>query len=127
MHDAWITGPKLPRPDVPVRRDWYPDDEVSIHVVAAGTQRVRTIHCQHEIWFPKAPIRTPLGSLRERRRIALDGSLSHPLLKHFDLRIGQTTLAHELAGSRLGLPRRHVTAACGGNDGLRSPLHVRIA
>src|SRR6516162_8925422 len=105
MHDARIPGPKLPRLDVPLRRDRYPDDEVSIHVVAAGTQRVRTIHRQHEIWFPQAPVRTPLGDRRERRRITLDGSLRHPLLKQLDLRIGQTTLAHELAGPGLGLPR----------------------
>src|SRR5215475_12501052 len=104
MHDAWITGPKLPRLHVPVRRARYPDDEVSIHVVAAGAHGVRMIHSQHEIWFPEAPVRTPLGNRRERRRIALNGSLRHPLLKQVDLRIGQTTLAHELAGSRLGLP-----------------------
>src|SRR5215471_18629499 len=101
MHHAWIPGSKLPRLDVPLRRNWYPDDEVSIHVVAAGAQRVRTIHRQHEIWFPKTPVRTPLGNRRERRRIALDRSLRHPLLKHVDLRIAQTAFAHELAGSRL--------------------------
>src|SRR5215467_11424008 len=127
MHDAWITGPKLPRLDVPLRRDWDPDDEVSIHVVAAGTQRVRTIHRQHEIWLPKAPVRTPLGNRRERRRIALDRSLRHPLLQQLDLRIAQTAFAHELAGSRLGLPRRHVVAARSRDDGLRATFHIRVA
>jgi hypothetical protein len=92
VDDAGIAGKELPRPDVACDRAGNRQDEVPVHVIAGGPQRVDR-RLQDQVGLAELPASRPLRQRRQQRGISFHRALVAPRPQGGDLRVRQPPIA----------------------------------